>query len=49
VLDSRPLGGAWVFDRLWERLRIGASIITIGGRRRSGGPLTGFGPWSVLL
>ena len=26
VLDSRRLGGAWVLDRLWERLEIGQAI-----------------------
>lgn len=24
ILDSRPLGTAWVADRLWQRLGIGA-------------------------
>jgi hypothetical protein len=27
VLDSRRLGGAWVLDRLWERLGIGAGCV----------------------
>ena len=26
VVDSRRLGGAWVLDRLWERLGIGAAV-----------------------
>lgn len=25
VLDSRPMGGAWVLDRLWERLGVAAA------------------------
>jgi len=26
IVDSRPLGGAWTLDQLWERLGIGAAI-----------------------
>ncbi len=37
VLDSRPMGTAWVADRLWERLGIGAQIIEVAGRRRGPG------------
>jgi len=34
ILDSRPVGGAWVLDRVWERLGIGAAIrqVAAGGR-----------------
>ena len=31
VLDSRPMGTAWVADRLWERLGIGARILEVAG------------------
>jgi hypothetical protein len=34
VLDSRPMGGAWVLDRVWERLGIGAAIRRAAGGRR---------------
>lgn len=37
VVDSRPMGTAWVADRLWERLGIGAQIIEVAGRRRGPG------------
>jgi hypothetical protein len=38
VLDSRRLGGAWVLDRIWERLEIGQAIRRVAaGRRRDGG------------
>jgi hypothetical protein len=37
VLDSRRLGGAWVLDRLWERLGIGAAVRRVAGRRRIDG------------
>jgi hypothetical protein len=37
VLDSRPMGTAWVADRLWERLGIGAQIIEVAERRRGPG------------
>ncbi|MGH8775441.1 MAG: IS1634 family transposase [Jiangellaceae bacterium] len=37
VLDSRPMGTAWVADRLWQRLGIGAQIIEVAGRRRGPG------------
>lgn len=37
VLDSRPMGSAWVADRLWQRLGIGARIIEVVGRHRGPG------------
>lgn len=37
VLDSRPMGTAWVADRLWERLGIGRQIIEVAERRRGRG------------
>lgn len=37
ILDSRPMGTAWVADRLWQRLGIGAQIIDVAGRRRGPG------------
>ena len=37
VLDSRPMGTAWVADRLWQRLGIGARIVEVAGRRRGPG------------
>jgi hypothetical protein len=37
VLDSRPLGGAWTLDRLWERLGIGAAIRRVAAGRRLDG------------
>jgi Transposase DDE domain len=37
VLDSRPMGTAWVADRLWERLGIGRRIIEVAGRRQGRG------------
>ncbi len=37
VLDSRPMGTAWVADRLWERLGIARQIIEVAGRRRGRG------------
>jgi len=37
VLDSRPMGTAWVADRLWERLGIGAQIIAVAQRRQGPG------------
>ncbi len=34
VLDSRPMGGAWVLDQLWERLGIASAIRrTAAGRK----------------
>jgi len=38
ILDSRPLGGAWTLDRLWERLGIGAAIRRVATSRRLDGP-----------
>jgi len=37
ILDSRPLGGAWALDQLWERLRIGAAIRRVATSRRLDG------------
>ena len=37
VLDSRPLGGAWTLDRLWERLGIGAAVRRVAAGRRLDG------------
>jgi hypothetical protein len=34
VLDSRRLGGAWVLDRLWGRLGIGAALHGVAAERR---------------
>jgi hypothetical protein len=31
VIDSRRLGGAWVLDRLWERLGVGAALRRVAG------------------
>lgn len=37
VLDSRPMGTAWVADRLWERLGIAEQIIAVADRRAGPG------------
>jgi transposase len=38
ILDSRRFGGAWVLDRLWDRLGIGAALRQVAaGRRVDGG------------
>jgi hypothetical protein len=37
VLDARRLGGAWVADRVWERLGIGAALRRVAGDRRLDG------------
>ena len=34
ILDSRPLGGGWTLDRVWERLGIGAAIRRVAEGRR---------------
>jgi hypothetical protein len=34
ILDSRPLGGAWTLDQVWERLGIGAAIRRVATGRR---------------
>jgi hypothetical protein len=39
VLDSRRLGEAWVLDRVWERLGIGAAIRRVATRRKIDGDL----------
>ena len=38
ILDSRPLGGAWTLDQLWERLGIAAAIRRVATGRRLDGP-----------
>jgi hypothetical protein len=40
VLDSRRLGGAWVLDRLWERLGIGRALRQVAAGRRLDGEVT---------
>ena len=37
VVDSRPMGAAWVADRLWEQLGIGKQIVEVAERRRGPG------------
>jgi hypothetical protein len=37
IVDSRPLGGAWTLDRVWERLGIGAAIRRVAAGRRLDG------------
>jgi len=37
VLDSRPLGGTWTLDRVWERLGVGAAIRRVATGRRLDG------------
>lgn len=37
IVDSRPMGTAWVVDRLWHRLGIGARIVEVAERRRGPG------------
>ncbi len=37
LLDSRPMGTAWVADRLWERLGIGAQILAVAARHTGRG------------
>jgi hypothetical protein len=37
ILDSRRLGGAWVLDRVWERLEIGAAVRKVAAGRRLDG------------
>jgi len=37
VIDSRWMGGAWVLDRVWERLEIGAAIRRAAAGRRLDG------------
>ncbi len=37
VVDARRMGGAWVLDRLWERLGIGAAIRRVAAGRRVDG------------
>src|SRR5579875_619719 len=41
ILDSRRLGGAWVLDRIWERLEIGAAIGKVAATRRLDGQVAG--------
>jgi len=40
VLDSRRFGGAWVLDRLWDRLGIGAALRRVADTRRLDGAAT---------
>jgi hypothetical protein len=37
VLDSRRFGGAWVLERLWDRLGVGAALRRVAEGRRLGG------------
>jgi Transposase DDE domain len=37
VIDSRRMGGAWVLDRVWERLEIGVAIRRAAAERRLDG------------
>ncbi len=37
ILDSRPLGGAWTLDQLWDRLGIAAAIRRVATSRRLDG------------
>jgi len=41
ILDARRLGGAWVLDRIWERLEIGAAIGKVAAGRRLDGQVAG--------
>jgi hypothetical protein len=34
ILDSRRFGGAWLLDRLWERLGVGAALRRVAADRR---------------
>ena len=34
IVDSRPMGGAWTLDQVWERLRIAAAIRKAAAGRR---------------
>lgn len=34
MLESRHLGGAWVLDRLWQRIGIGAALHRVAEDRR---------------
>lgn len=40
VLDSRRFGGAWLLDRLWQRLGIGAALRGVADGRRLHGDAT---------
>lgn len=40
VLDARRFGGAWVLDRIWERLGIGAALRRAAAERRLDGAAT---------
>jgi Transposase DDE domain len=33
-LESRPMGGAWVLDHLWQRLGVGEALRRVAARRR---------------
>jgi hypothetical protein len=39
VLESRRMGGAWVLDRVWERLGIGAAVRRVAAGRKVDGEL----------
>jgi Transposase DDE domain len=39
-VESRPLGGAWALDRLWDRLGIGAAVSKLWGESRRDARLT---------
>ncbi len=47
IVDSRPMGGAWTLDQVWQRLGIGAAIRKAASGRRPGlrhiDGLSGFG------
>src|SRR3954451_16589182 len=36
ITDSRPAGGAWLLDRLWQQLGIGTALREVLGARRFG-------------
>src|SRR3954453_24223011 len=36
ITDSRPAGGAWLLDGLWQQLGIGTALREVLGRRRFG-------------
>jgi hypothetical protein len=40
ILDSRRFGGAWVLDRLWDRLGVGAALRRVAGDRRLDADMT---------
>jgi hypothetical protein len=40
ILDSRRFGGAWLLDRLWERLGVGAALHPVAADRRCDAEVT---------